>query len=229
MATEYPAERLDGEISNKYSSSILVAADVLATDIWQDLVEATQSDGIERGLAIARHTRTGKLTRSREYRWHYEFDDEGEEPEAIDNSCQMMLFPLGVVRSVLSPRLREDVYIHTHPIPPALDHLRTNPISDADLRAFFPSRYQAMVMLDRGGAHLVARTRQSDLYGSTPEPDLGSSTMREVIAESGGSMDVMNRLASRLGQYGLAYFYTPELTQAGETVEFQNLRVVSEV
>ena len=114
-------------------------------------------------------------------------------------------------------------------MPPALDHLRTNPISDADLQAFSPSRYQAMLTLDRGGAHLLARTRPNYLDGNVPATDLVSSTMREVIAESGGSMDVMTRVAGELAQFGLGYYFTPDLIQQGESVEFKNLKVAKYV
>jgi hypothetical protein len=219
-----PIELLDGEITNRSSPAIQVAADVLATDIWQDLVDTTQSDLIERGLAIARHSKTGKLTRSTIFRWYYEFSEESD-PEVIENTCQIPLFPFGVVRSLLSPRLKEDVYIHTHPISPALDHLRTNPISDADLHAFVPSRFQALVILDRGGAHLLARTSsQKFLTNNLPAPDLINEVTREAIAESGGSMDVMTKVARRIAQHGLGYYYTPDLSQQSDTVEFKNLR-----
>lgn len=223
MTAEYQVERLDGEINNRYSPTILVAADVLATDSWHELVSATQVDYRERGLVVGRHIGKNKLIRSKviEGYGREQTDIPGEDLEA---AFPVPMLPFGV--KSLSPRIKQDVVIHTHPMPPEVDHVRTSIISDKDIHAFTNSRYNAMVMLDRGGAHLVARTRQSDLYSGKPQEDLVSSTMRGVIAESGGSMDIMIKLASRLGQYGLGYFYTPELAQPGETVELQNLRVV---
>lgn len=223
MLAKYPAERLDGEINNKCSQSILVATDVLATDLWHKLVSATQADYRERGLVVGRHIGKNELVRSKIIEGFGK--EQGENPAEVEAAFQAPMLPFGA-RS-MSPRVKRDVIIHTHPMPPEVDHVRTSIISDKDIHAFTNSKYNAMVMLDRGGAHLVARTRRSYSYDIEPKSDLVSSTMREVIAESGGSMDVMTRLASRLGQYGLAYFYTPELTQPGEVVELQNLRAVS--
>ena len=136
----------------------------------------------------------------------------------------MPMFPFGIMKG-LSTRVREDVVIHTHPMPPEVAHVKTSIISDKDIRAFVGSKYSGMVMLDRGGAHLLARTRQIHSYYNAPAPDLVSRTMREVIAESGGSMDVMAETARQLGQYGLGYYYTPDLTQVSHDVEFWNLGV----
>lgn len=223
MAGAYHVELLDSELRSKCSPSILVAADVLATDQWQELVNVTQADFRERGLVVGRHSSKHQLVRSKiiKGRGQTRTNSSGRPTEA---ALVVPILPFGI-RSI-SPRIKASVAIHTHPMPPEVDHIQTSTISDKDIDTFSRSSYKAMVMLDRGGAHLVARICSGELYGSKPAPDLVSATMREVITESGSSMDVMTKLARRLGQYGLAYFYTPELTQNGETVELQNLSAV---
>ncbi len=223
MASAYHVELLDGELRSQHSPSILVAADVLATDQWQKLVNLTQADLLERGLVVGRHSSTHQLVSSKTIKGYGQAQTNSYD-RATEAALAVPILPFGI-RSI-SPRIKASVAIHTHPMPPEVDHIQTSIISDKDIATFSRSRYKAMVMLDRGGAHLVARTCSGELYGSMPAPDLVSTTMREVIAESGISMDVMARLARRLGQYGLAYFYTPELRQNGETVELQNLNAV---
>ena len=220
-----PVETLESTLIDGHAPSICVDASILATDVWEEFVDATQSDYFERGVAIARHSKTGKISRSKIHQWHYELPDEGEEPEAVENECPVPMFPFGVIRSLLSPRMREDVYLHTHPMPPVLDHLKTNPISDKDLQAFSGSNYKAFVILDRGGAHLLARTSRGS-QPSLPAPELVGDITREVIAESGGSIDVMIKVARGIAQHGLGYYHTPILSQRSSVVEFQNLRKV---
>lgn len=227
MAIQRSVELLNSEIMNKFSMSIQVAADVLATDTWAELVNATQTDYREHGLVIGRNAGNNKLVRSKILEG-YGREMLQESEQVLEAAFPVPMFPFGIIKG-MSPRIKEDVALHTHPMPPEVDHVRTSIISDKDLQVFTGSKYNAMVMLDRGGAHLLARTRPTYSYASAPEPNLVSSTMREVIAESGGSMDVMARLAHRLGQYGLGYFYTPELTQAGDSVEFQNLTATSKL
>jgi hypothetical protein len=211
------------EIINGFSPSILVSADVLATDLWHTMVSDTQLDYRERGVVVGRPAGKNVLVRSEIIEGYGQESGEGL-VEVVEASLPVPMFPFGILRG-MSQRLKKDVVIHTHPMPPEVDHVRTSIISDKDIRCFVGSKYTGMVMLDRGGAHLMVRTGPSNQYDCVPGFNLVSSTMSEVINKGGGSMDVMTRFARQIGRYGLGYYYTPDLKQSGETVEFQNLKV----
>lgn len=221
VPSRQPVESLDERVEHSSSPSIFVNPEVIAADAWESLVAATQSDGIERGLVIAK--RRDKIIRSKEIEGLGEQPSDEDPSKTIPASFPLPALPFGV-KSLL-PTIKELVVIHTHPMPPDLDHLRTTPISDRDIRAFTRTRYVAMVMLDRGGAHLLART--SSFFPDDERlltSDIVDTATKEVIAESGGSMDVMTKVARRIANYGLGYFYTPDLSQQGAGVEFRNLR-----
>ena len=223
MARLHTLELLDGDIRGKATPSILLSAETLAADTWDELVSATQTDYLERGLIVGRYTGKNTLIRSKIIKGYGQ--EAGEHPgEVLEAAFPIPMFPFGILKGMLL-RIKEEVVIHTHPMPPDVDHVRTSVISDKDIRSFTTSRYAGLVMLDKGGAHLLTRTRPQYLDWDTPAPDIVSSTMRRVIAEAGGSTDVMTGVAEKLARYGLSYYYTPELMQTGRGVEFQNLKV----
>jgi hypothetical protein len=215
-----PVEQLGGYLEDRYSPSILVDADVVAARSWLSLVEATQADFCERGVVVAK--KSGKFITSKVFEgWIAEVDENQNETDP--GAFRPPLLPFGL-RS-LSPALKEQVLVHTHPITPELEHLKTTVLTDKDVHILASHCYNGLVMLDRGGAHLLARSRGEDWgYDSLLNTEIVNDALKQVKAQSGGSMDVIALLAQQLHNHGLSYFHTPDLSQEGQSVEFMNMR-----
>jgi hypothetical protein len=208
-----PIALLDSPLRELRSQTIRIDSEAVALDRWAPMVEATQTDYLERGLIIAKSA--GRILTSKVYGG----DQHGFTPPPL-------AFGL---RSLFSASLKERVVVHTHAMPPKVDHLKTTVISDEDIRAFTMSQYNGLVMLDRGGAHLLARTTAFRENDKLADCDIVSRTVQEVVGESGGTMDVMNRVAAQLHPYGLGYYYVstliPVSDQETNSIELYNLRL----
>lgn len=215
-------EGLDTILQNQRCNIVQIDAEAIAAASLAGLVELTQTDQTERGLVVG--IKAGSFIRSQILEGRpAEIDD--ETGRFISGSWSPPILPFGI-KGVLASIKKASV-IHTHPMPPAIDHLRTTPISDKDIRAFLPSKYIAMVMADRGGIHMLARHRSTTILDYPPGASVVGDATEITINEGGGSIDVIRRVAHQLSLYGLTYLYTPELVQEQKTVGFQNMRYLS--
>ncbi len=218
-SSEFPPnskiENLAGEyVDAAGKDSIQVAADVLGTNQWEEMVHQTQSDLRERGLIIARK-RNGSCTESKV------FSSEGPEAE------KSIEIPLSQVLKSLVPGRSNLTFIHTHPMPPSVDHLHTTVFSDEDLQEFLKTDFKALVMLDRGGAHLVVPTSGFAKNMQPFKPGLVAETVEKIKQENGGTLDVVRRVSDVLAGRGFGYFYTPELHHAqGAPVTFYRQKAI---
>lgn len=218
--TTRPTELLDGEVVDKLSPAIRLPADALGVDIWQQLVDKTQSDHLEHAAAIGRR-------KNGTYVIFEGYADPGLDDPGLVSGASLAVpsSPFGIIKG-FAQRIKKETLVHTHPMGTELDHVRTSVISDEDIHQFIHSDYKVLVMLDRGGAHLLARTNAVRFSGVFPPPDLVDTAIHETLEDGGGSMDLLALVGARLSSFGLGYYYTPDLPQQGDTVEFQNLRVV---
>ena len=244
VAAAQQLEVLGGRIEGSASPNIIVDQDVLAVDTWPTLIEDSQMDLRERGLVIGRLSKMlgGRLIRSRIYESYleesgYEDDDieepnEDESQEAEPISVFIpKITPLGLKTLIMAEEL---VAIHTHPMGENLDHIPTMPFSDKDIHSFVNNTLRhAMVSIDRGGAHLMVRNSG---YPREAERELNKSKLVHAVYTHtrdnrrpkqegpGETMQSMVLLARQLFQYGIGYFYTPDIQPRNGGVEFQNLR-----
>ncbi len=189
--------------------SLLVDKEVVAADKWPGMVAATQLDFRERGIVVSRRS-NGKLMTSKVFEGLGERFDYDNRARKIPSSFSLPLLPHGA-RSLL-PKIKDIVVVHSHPMPPEVDHLQTTAISDVDIHSFINADYNALVMVDRGGAHLLVRV--GHLLGDIlpAERNIVEETIEAVSQERGGARDVIKSLATQLPSYGLGYFYTPTLS-----------------
>jgi hypothetical protein len=220
-----PLESFKDSYLERPGKILTVEANLVAAEDWQRLVDLTQADQRERGIAIGR--RGTKLLHSGI------IEGSGKETDYYDNPAAVLeptfpvpMLPFGL--KGLLPKVEKIAILHTHPMPPEINHVKTTVISDKDIYAFLHTGYRAMLMADRGGAHLLTRTSPSVIEVSL-SPNLVSKTISDVIRAGGGSMDVLERVARRLSQLGLGYFYTPDLSPKNGTVEFHNLVLANQI
>lgn len=206
----YPVSRVEDllgthiELPNR--DQVLVDAEILGASQWRDMVDATQEDHRERGLIVSRK-RNGRVVRSKIF-----ISKEEDSQKSIATNIPHELRSLLLGRNM--------VFIHTHPLPSEVGHLRTTVFSDTDLQAFIKGNYNAIVMLDRGGAHLLLPISEYTRTHPSLEKDLVNKIVEKVRQNGGGTLDVVKEVSATLATRGFGYFYTPELDQTGEFVRF---------
>lgn len=173
--------------------------EVLAYDKWEDMLDATKKNGLERGLTVAwdgKRLITGNIT------------------QGSKDTISPQFFPRGI-RSIFSRREKNLVTIHTHPMPPELNHLQTMPLSDKDINSFINSNFKAMISIDRGGVHMLARNPYS-FNSIGPETDSLLEFEKDAIAKAkentGLAVEVMQEIAIKLKPLGINYYYSPGLS-----------------
>ncbi|HVV66676.1 MAG TPA: hypothetical protein VHB72_01235 [Candidatus Saccharimonadales bacterium] len=217
-STRQPTELLDGVIVDRLAPTLHLQTDAVGADTWRHLIDVTQTDGHEHGVAIGRF-KDGTYVISDDFA-----DPVPDDPEfAAGATLSIPASPFGIIKGFIQ-RVKKETLVHTHPMGPELDHVRTTVVSDKDIHQFMHSDYNASVVLDRGGAHLLARTGSIQFSGVVPPPNLVTAATHEVIEEGGGSMDLLARVAGRLSSFGLGYYYTSDLSPQDGIIAFQNLR-----
>jgi hypothetical protein len=211
---------LGEEIATNSSPTVSVPSAFLATEHWVDLVDTTDKDRCEYGYAVGTDRQSEPVLSDRLEGYAAITGEDGAEIEQASLSAP--IFPFGILRA---RQIKKAVLVHTHPMPISEDRPRTRIFSDKDIGHFFGSDYLAMIMLDQGGAHLMAKkerfTRNArDLL----HPKLVETTLLEVREGSRSMRDVLSKVAYQLWVHGVGYYYTPDLLQPDDTVEFQNLR-----
>jgi hypothetical protein len=203
-------------IENPWAPTMFVNADSVAAGKWPEMLAETQKDLRERGVVVSRSG--DKIITSKIFTGVAE----GEISERHRAHITMPILSQGL-RSLL-PKTKDITFVHTHSMPPQLNHLQTTIVSDADILSFIRSELNGLVVVDRGGAHLLVRTRET--YGQ--KPSWRENTVNEIIAKSikaqGSVMNAMTAVANELQKSGLGYYFSPtsQSTSSNEIL-FHNL------
>jgi hypothetical protein len=177
--------------------SLRLEPDILAQDKWQEMLGVTQKDGLERGLTV---TFDGKKLIA------------GKVFQGTKDSITPDFFPRGI-RSVFSRREKNLVSLHTHPMPPELNHVQTVPVSDKDINLFINSSFKAMVAIDRGGVHMLARNPYSSISDQEEKPayKIVEESLKTAKEKENTAISVMKEIAKKLKPLGIEYYYSPNL------------------
>lgn len=195
-----PARRidlLDTEQSILPPEIIIPGAQIGAT-YWPGMISQTDKDGKERALVIS--SSAGKLMTSRIFKGH-------AETKITHANIHPPFLPHGI-KSLL-PGIKDITYVHSHPKPAELDHIQTTILSDGDIRAYYDSLYPAMVMIDKGGVHVLLRTFSANEELELPDYNLDRAAFREAEKRNFIAVEVMQELAKIIYPYGLRYYYSP--------------------
>lgn len=205
-ATIVSRERLKQFKEWGVSDYLKIEPQLLGVQNWAEMLAQTQRDKKERGFVVSTNGR--KLLISQV--------SEGEE-----RSFSTPVFPHGV--RTLMPNTKDLVYVHTHYMSPEIDHVQTSAFSDLDINAFARSRARAIVAVDRGGTHMLAR-KQYSLPQREPMPKIEVAMDAIKRAKAGGNtaIDVVKEIAKDLEKFGVLYYYSPQLTPSPEGfIEFK--------
>ncbi len=197
-----PARRinlLDFEQSILPPEIIIPGAQIGAAD-WPGMISQTGKDGKERALVVS--SNAGKLMTSRIFVGR-------AETKITPANIHPPFLPHGI-KSLL-PGLKDIAYVHTHPKPPELDHIQTTIFSEGDIRAYYDSLYPAMVMIDKGGVHILLRTFSADEERELPNYNLDKAAFREAGKGNFTAIEVIQELSKIIYPYGLRYYYSSTL------------------
>lgn len=182
---------------------ISVDAELVAAEKWKEMLEATQTDYLERSLVVSSSGKDRKLITSKIF-----IGDR--------NSSGPGLFPQGW-RSAFQVA-KDIVHVHTHPKPPELDHIQTTAFSDKDINWFMDDEEsKASVMIDTGGVHMLARkSNRFSLNKRSENIKIEEDALKKTKAGGNTSTDLIHEIALRLAPFGIRYYYSPDITPSPE-------------
>jgi hypothetical protein len=193
-----------------FASQITIRADNADANSWLQMVNETQTNGLELGKSIfydhlARKFIAGPTVVGTEL-----------EIETPDGGISFPS-PIKGLRKFLPTT--HVANMHTHFLPPDSDRLKTSLPSEKDIRAFLWNAYPAMFIIDRGGVHMFIRTAEQ-----TIEEVPSENVMKEKLKQSVGKYvaDIQPYVNQILQPYGARYFYTEQLDPSADgTVTFR--------
>lgn len=209
--TEFKTESQNSTISKNnlspskewgFDDTLNIDADIVAASKWQEMLGLTQNDGLERGLVIS---------------WNGKRLFVSKTVIGEKGSFSPPTLPHGL-RSLV-PSTREIVHVHTHFMPPELDHVQTTPISDLDINSFAGLSYNAMVMIDRGGVHVLTRkpyTLNKKGQNTNIYIDIVGNALKQAKANGNTAVNVIKEVARSLEPLGIKYYYSPNLVPSPE-------------
>ena len=124
-------------------SEITLDAEVVAADLWEEILERTYITGKEHGLNIGHDRMSKSLRRSKIY-------------QGTERSLKHPLLPFGLHSlKELVGGIEPVLDLHSHPKHPEVAHLKTTAFTDQDIDNFLRFRVRAKLMIDHGGKHLL--------------------------------------------------------------------------
>jgi hypothetical protein len=174
-----------------------VDAKLIAAEKWQEMVELTQNDGLERGVSVSLIGKKILTTKIKEGLRKGEYDSP--------------LLSHGLLS--LLPTAKEIANIHSHYIPQENSRMLTTVISDFDINSFgYDTAREALIAIDRGGVHVLVRKPHAYKSNKSWEEirvvedalikaKLGGNTRTEFIKE----------VAKSLRPFGIKYYYSQSL------------------
>jgi hypothetical protein len=188
-------------IEIKGKESVFFDANILGVDKWPQMLKETE-DGRERLMVVSK--RNGKNYFSDIYSGLSEKQNKGNNAEVY-----IPLFPQGL-KSLL-PGMEDVLTVHTHHMV-KLDEVQTTIISDADITNFVNCKDYALVMIDRGGAHILVRTEKTYNSRELIDKEIVDRIQHEIAEKNRNILDVIKLVSKELSHYGIGYLYTPNLT-----------------
>lgn len=178
---------------------IRIESNLVAQDLWPEMLEQTKKDGYERGVVVFK--KGDKIIKSRIF--------EGRMTEDNAGSISEPFFVHGIRRPFL-PRPKDIAFVHTHSMPPDMDHLKTTIISAKDINTFASSSYNVVVAIDRGGVHMLAKRNKH--VNEHIDGEIISNDAFTFAKKTDNSTDsVRKSMARKLRVNGYYYFYSPDL------------------
>ena len=182
--------------------------EILAQSKWHEMIAGIQQDRRERLVRVYYKKRGLEIG-------PVEIGDKVEGQNSNDH-----VFPESPRRKLANLFKQELLSVHTHHKPEDPGFLApTTPFSDTDINRFLASSQKALVMIDVGGVHVLARKPFSSfaLDNETDEPlSHAKESLTQVNTNSRLVMDVMKGIATKLKPLDVGYYYSSSLEPNSE-------------
>jgi hypothetical protein len=199
---------LDLRVENRGSflgASIMVPGKMLGAALWGEMLQKTRETGREFGAIVSTNgnkIHTSKIFEGLGERFNY--DGNGKQAPSFSPP----FLPHGL-RSLL-PFMIDKVLVHTHPIPAEIGHLPTTVMSAADINAYVNSTYNALVMIDEGGVHILTGRDPYDSVDAINASQIVSDAFEVSKNNTNTIAEVRTKIAQGLVQFGVRYYFTPD-------------------
>lgn len=189
---------------------VKISSDVLASDLWGNILDQTQKDQRERGIVVS-------------------WDGNGNQ-RIVSNiflgergTITFPPFPHGLIKAFM-PKIKELAWVHSHFLPE--NHLRTGTLSQKDIDTFCNSDSKVSIAIDRGGAHLLIKADQEpNIHPNKPRPDIISSALKKIKEQKGELEEFIKEIARGTQESGMIYYYAPSKTidPSSKEITFRNV------
>lgn len=194
-------------------NSIHVPSEMLGTNLWEEMIQKTQATGREFGTVVSAHDtniHTSKIFEG--LGESYDYDGNGKNSPSFSPP----FLPHGL-RS-LHPRMKDLVLVHTHPIPNDVAHLPTTAMSATDIIAYANSTYNALVMIDKGGVHILTGRDPYREIGEADAHRIEAGALRVSEKNTNTIAEVRKEIAKKLVPFGIRYYFSPDKTPTTDGV-----------
>lgn len=186
---------------------INIDSELLAAVKWPEMIDLTQQDEIERGVVVS-------------------WDGKRILTSKIFLGTKGSFTPPELPHGFLSllPTTKNLVFIHSHYMPPEIGHVQTTPISDGDINSFADFSGKAMVMIDRGGVHILTRKLYNlNVNGPSSPINVVDEAITKAKSNGNTAMDIIREIARRLEPFGIKYYYSPSLVPSNGSIELKTV------
>lgn len=112
----------------------------------------------------------------------------------------------------LDPCIKNLAPIHTHPISEDLGHLQTTVISAADILAYTQNAYNALVMIDKGGVHMLTGKDPLQILDARIVQKIVDYSFNTASSNSNTVAQVRGEIAKALHLFGIRYYFSSDKT-----------------
>ncbi len=184
-------------------SSVRIPGDQLAQKYWEEMLKRTNTSGRECGLMVSYDGEMLLTTKI--------FDGLGERHNYDSNSkyppsFRLPFLPHGL--KSLDPRLKNIALIHTHPTPDEIDHLQTTVMSAADILAYVQNTYNALIMIDKGGVHMLTGKDPLQIIDEITADKIVDDAFSVARDNSNTIAEVRGEIAKALKKLGIRYYFS---------------------
>jgi hypothetical protein len=188
-------------------SFVRIPSDQLAQPYWEEMLQRTHTSKREYGLIVSYNGQ--KLLTSRIFAGLGEqhcYDSNNKYPP----SFRPPFLPHGL--KSLDPRIEDIALVHTHPTSDDINHLPTTVISEADILAYAQNSYNALVMIDKGGVHMLTGKDPFQIIDTRMAEKIVDDAFRLARSNSNTVFEVRGEIAKALQHFGIRYYFSSNKT-----------------
>ncbi len=186
---------------------VRIPSDQLAQPYWEEMLQRTHTSGREYGLIVSSNGQ--KLLTTKIFAGlgeQYCFESNNKYPP----SFRPPFLPHGL--KSLDPRIKDLALVHTHPTPVDVNHIPTTVMSEADILAYAQNSYNALVMIDKGGVHMLTGKDPLQIIDERIAHKIVDDAFNIARSNSNTVVELRGEIAKALKHFGIRYYFSSDKT-----------------